>query len=74
MAAIMRLRFTPSRVPLTWKTKKQTSTRTPKRKAKKNVNGPSEELASAVSNPPIAPTYIAPTLWINSELRASRTA
>jgi hypothetical protein len=51
----------------------KTSTKTPYRKANRKVNGPKLGLAIAVKSPPIAPTYIAPTLWINNEANARIT-
>jgi hypothetical protein len=56
IAAISLLRFTPSEVALILKINKKPSTKTPKRKENKKVNGPKAGLPSAVRRPPTAPT------------------
>lgn len=56
MAAISRFWLIPSRAPLILKVNSKQSMKTPKRKVKKNVNGPSAGLPRAVSKPPTAPT------------------
>jgi len=56
IAAMILLRFTPSGDALILKIKKKPSTKTPKRKENKKVNGPKAGLPSAVRRPPTAPT------------------
>jgi len=73
MTATILLRFTLP-VERTLKTKKKTSMSTPYKKANKKANGPRAGRKNADKTPLTAPTYVAPTLFIKSADKASRTA